>query len=97
MSDRFLLKPYELIDNSKRETYTTGVSLADCTIPFESILNTLERNKQYYRDKYHRTAREKRLLELSVKEYKDKIKCLDRILNDEFGYTTDELISTMED
>ena len=39
MSDRFLLKPYELIDNSKRETYTTGVSLADCTIPFESILN----------------------------------------------------------
>lgn len=84
-SKRWILSSYTLEDNTNNNEYHTGVSLADCTIPFEKLLNTYEDELLFYREKY-------RLFRKESKEYKKKFDNLNKFLKEEFDLDYDLLI-----
>ena len=93
---RYKLRAYSLTDNKKNQEYTTGVSLADCTIPFEDLLNKQDNYINYYTNKYHETQKK---LKKSLEEnttLKETIRKLEEIIEYEFDMNIQEFLENME-
>lgn len=93
---RYNLGAYTLTDHKKGQEYTTGVSLADCTIPFEDLLNKQDNYINYYTQKYRETQKK---LEKSLEEnteLKETIRKLEEIIECEFDMNIKEFLENME-
>ena len=93
MVERWSLDSYTLIDNENDKRFTTGVSLADCTIPFADLLNRESNYVKFYQKELVE-AREK------IKELEKQIEGTDYLLKRfEFLYdeSVDEMVDNYED
>ena len=73
---RYKLGAYALADNETGHEYRTGVSLADCTIPFEDLLNRQDNYLKHYREVRSKLQRENRRLSdenTTLNEQLDKV------------------------
>ena len=69
MKKRYSLGSYTLTDNQFGRTYTTGVSLADCTIPFEELLNRLNNYVDYYKEERDTLVKKNKILQEQLDQY----------------------------
>lgn len=84
MVERYVLKAYELIDNESDNTYTTGVSLADCGIPFAELLNRQDNFIKFYTSRYRKQEKQIKSLEEKVEKLESDIGKVDNFLKEEF-------------
>ena len=90
---RYKLGAYSLSDNETGREYQTGVSLADCTIPFEDLLNRQDNYIKHYRE---RSKKFERINKHLSDENAVLNKQLDKIsdwLSEEFDIDIQEVLS----
>lgn len=95
MVDRYVLKSYELIDNESNNTYTTGVSLADCGIPFADLLNRQDNYIKFYNSRTRKYSKQINELEEKVKELESDIDKVDNFLKEEFDLTFKQILEEL--
>jgi len=87
-SERWKLHSYVLEDTENSYEYRTGVTLADCTIPFEDLLNKSDGESKYYRNKTRELRKQLKESEKELEKF-DKLK---EFLRTEFDLDYDMLI-----
>lgn len=89
---RYSLKSYSLIDNDKNHEYTTGVSLADCTIPFEDLLNKQDKEINFYQGKYRKMRQELKSLKEDNKNLSSDLDKISDFLMEEFDIDIQDIL-----
>lgn len=90
---RYKLGAYELTDNETGREYRTGVSLADCTIPFEVLLNRQDNYLKYYREVRSKLQRENRRLSDENTTLNEQLDKISDWLMEEFDINLEEVLS----
>lgn len=90
------LKHYSLIDNKTGTEYTTGISLADCTIPFEDLLNKQSNYIDYYMERYYKTQKLLKKSTEEIKALKTTLNQLEEFLLEEFNMTIEDVTHTIK-
>ena len=90
---RYKLGAYELTDNETGREYRTGVSLADCTIPFEALLNRQDNYLKHYREGRIKLQRENRRLSDENTQLNEQLDKVSDWLMEEFDINLEEVLS----
>ena len=89
---RYKLNNYALQDNITGHDYYTRVSLADCTIPFEELLNKQDKLINKYQELYHITKHELDEEKRKNKEHIDNMERLESFMMDEYDIDLREIL-----
>ena len=83
---------YTLFDSENGKRYRTGVSLADCGIPFVDLLNRESNYVSFYRGNYVDERELNRRLEKHLKEYEE----LHRLFEEMYDSCVEDMVRDFE-
>jgi len=89
---RYKLGAYALTDNETGQEYRTGVSLADCTIPFEDLLNRQDNYLKHYREVRSKLQRENKRLSDENTQLNEQLDKVSDWLMEEFDINLEEVL-----
>jgi len=94
MTERYeMLDSYTLHDYEDCRSYTTGVSLADCGIPFVELLNRLDNYRQFHKENQIKCQRENKKLWAKLEEYEKLLKDFE----DLYESSVEEMVAAEQD
>ena len=92
MIERYTLNHYTLTDNETLQEYTTGVSLADCTIPFTDLLNRQDTYIKSYMGLLKSERAKGQALQEKYNELKKDYTKIELFLKEEFDIDINEIL-----
>ena len=94
MSDeRWLMEDnYTLFDSERGRRYSTGVTLADCGIPFVDLLNRESNYARFHKENYEKEKEENRKLKKQISEFEE----LHRRFEEMYDSPVEEMVRDFE-
>ena len=92
--DRYeMIDGYTMKDYKKSLVYTTGVSLADCTIPFVKLLNRLNSYWEFCREERDELEKKNERLQRKINDYESLLGRFEEL----YGSTVEAMIQAEEE